>query len=126
MTDFNSFDNFNSYDTSWTDLSNSVYDLSLQQWDTSMDLSQVANNYWVDGNYDMYHEFYNLAEAAEWSSNALYDASWDAYYGPINSEGYTAYDASMGYTSTDTSFIEPASAAGSTSMISDYNATSTL
>ena len=123
MTDFNNFD---SYDTSWTDLSNSYYDTSIQAWDTSIDLSQVADSYWVDGNYDMYHQFYDMAEAAEWASNELYDASWDAFYGPINSEGYTAYDASMGYTSTDTSFIEPASAAGSMSMISDYNATSTL
>ena len=52
--------------------------------------------------------------------------SWEAYYGPVNSEGYTAYDASMGYTSTDTSFIEPASSAGSMSMISDNSAESYL
>ena len=123
MTDFNSFDTDAS---SWTDASNGIFDLSLQQWDVSMDLSQVADDYWVEGNYDMYHQYYDMAENAEWSSNQLYDASWDAFYGPINSEGYTAYDASVGYTSTDTSFIEPASAAGSTSMISDYNATSTL
>lgn len=123
MTDFNSFD---PYATGWSDISNGVYDLSLQQWDMSIDFSHYADQAWIQGDTDSYHEWHNMAETAEWYSNELYEASWDAFYGPVNSEGYTAYDASMGYTSTDTSFIEPASAAGSMSMISDYDATSTL
>ena len=39
---------------------------------------------------------------------------------------WSAYDASMGYTSTDTSFIEPATSASSMSMISDNSAESSL
>jgi hypothetical protein len=86
----------------------------------------MADQAWINGEYDNYHAFQQYSESSEWYSQQMEDAAWDAWYGPVNSEGYTAYDASMGYTSTDTSFIEPASSAGSMSMISDYNASSTL
>ena len=123
MTDFSDFD---SYDSSWTDLSNGYADLSNDMWTQSIDFTNYANDAWLQGDMDTYSEFYQAAENSEWYSNRLEQASWDAWYGPVNSEGYTAYDASMGYTSTDTSFIEPASSAGSVSMISDNNATSWL
>lgn len=123
MTDFSDFD---SYDSSWTDLSNGYADLSNDMWTQSIDFTNYANDAWLQGDMDTYSQFYQAAENSEWYSNQLEQASWDAWYGPVNSEGYTAYDASMGYTSTDTSFIEPASSAGSVSMISDNNATSWL
>ena len=44
------------------------------------------------------NEFYAASENRARLSNETYEASWDACYGPVNSEGYTAYDASVGYT----------------------------
>ena len=123
MTDFNSYDD---YASEYTDLSNGFADLSFQQWDMSIDFTTYSTEAWYDGDTQGSMDWQSLADQAEWNSNQLYEASWDAWYGPVNSEGYTAYDASVGYTSTDTSFIEPASSAGSTSMISDYDATSVL
>ncbi len=123
MTDFNSYDD---YASDYTDLSNGFADLSFQQWDTSIDFTNYSNEAWYNGDTQASMDWQVLADQAEWNSNQLWDASWDAWYGPVNGEGYTAYDASIGYTSTDTSFIEPASSASSTSMISDYDATSVL
>ena len=123
MTDFNSYDD---YASEYTDLSNGYADLSFQQWDMSIDFTNYSSEAWIAGDTQGSMDWQALADQAEWNSNQLYEASWDAWYGPVNSEGYTAYDASIGYTSTDTSFIEPASSAGSTSMISDYDATSVL
>lgn len=112
--------------TTWTDLSNGFSDLSFQQWDLSIDLSSMADDAWLNGQMDLYHEYTEWSQMVETNSYDLYQASWDAWYGPVNAEGYTAYDASMGYSAYDTSFIEPASSAGSMSMISDYDATSVL
>ena len=119
MTDFNDFQDYQ-------DLSYQMQDASTGMWDASIDFSQMADQAWLQGDFESYQNMYAVAENFETFSNQMYEASWDAWYGPVNAEGYTAYDASMGYTSTDTSFIEPASSAGSTSMISDNNATSWL
>ena len=69
---------------------------------------------------------YYTSDPTEWASVESYEAAWAAWNGPINPEGYTAHDASLGYTSMDTSFIEPASSAGSMSMIADYTGDSSL
>ncbi len=112
------------YDYSYsTDLSN----LSNDYWGQSLDLQTWANDVWADQGYsDLYYAIDNYSDASATYSNDLYQASWDAWYGPVNTEGYTAYDASIGYTTTDTSYIEPASYASTTSLISDYDTTSTL
>ncbi|MEK7423418.1 MAG: hypothetical protein AAB131_06195 [Actinomycetota bacterium] len=116
MTDFNDFQ----------DLSYEIQNVSDGFWTQSIDFSQMADQAWLDGDTQNSIEWQIAADNSEWYSDQMYQASWDAWYGPVNSEGYTAYDASMGYTSTDTSFIEPASSAASTSMISDNSATSWL
>ena len=101
-------------------------DLSNDMWTQSIDEFQTGDDFWLAGHTDLANELYVASENSEWLSTEAYEASWEAYYGPVNSEGYTAYDASMGYTSTDTSFIEPATSASSMSMISDNSASSWL
>ncbi|HAP76660.1 MAG TPA: hypothetical protein DCR14_11305 [Acidimicrobiaceae bacterium] len=99
---------------------------SDQVWALQVPLQEVVDAAWAASDYETMHEAYQAMYAAEHLGNEMYDYSWDVYNGPVNAEGYTMYDASVGYTSTDTSFIEPASSAGSCSMISDYNAESSL
>ncbi|MDP2289863.1 MAG: hypothetical protein Q8M22_01655 [Actinomycetota bacterium] len=100
--------------------------ISNDLWNLQIPFHQMGDEAWQASDYETMHNMYWAEELAETAGQEAYDQSWEAYYGPINAEGYTALDASMGYTSTDTSFIEPASSAGSMSMISDYSATSTL
>lgn len=139
MTDFdtsysydtNSYDTGYGYDTSddataWTDLSNDIAQVSWNEWGNSIEYSQMADAAWLSGQMELYWTYDEMADTATSNSWALWDASWDAWYGPVNAEGYTAYDASMGYTSTDTSFIEPASAADNTSLISNDDTSATL
>ena len=134
MTDFNAYD-----PTAASDLASQWQDASQSLWSTSITFDQIGDQEWLHGDPTVANDFYNYSEQTEWLSQQAYDASWEAYYGPVNAEGYTAYDASMGYTSTDTSFmrarnalptgtgfIEPASSAGSMSMISDNSAESYL
>lgn len=106
-------------------LSNSLADASWGLWDASIGFQQASIDAWQLDPYTAL-EYQQMSDAMEWSSHELYQASWDAWYGPVNSEGYTAYDAGMGYTTQDTSLIEPASSAGSMSLISDDDATSWL
>jgi hypothetical protein len=119
MTDFNDFQDYQ-------DLSYQMQDVSNGLWTQSIDFTNMANQAWLMDDPQGYMDLQWQADQFEYYSNEMYQASWDAWYGPVNAEGYTAYDASIGYTSTDTSFIEPASAASSTSLISDNNATSWL
>lgn len=91
-------------------------------WQASIDFDSLRDDAWIDGDTQSALEFDQLSSYAEWLSNEAYEDAWDAWYGPVNSEGYTAYDAAMGYSSTDTSFIEPASSAASCSLISDNSA----
>ena len=114
MTDFNAYD-----PTAASDLASQWQDASQSLWSTSITFDQIGDQEWLHGDPTVANDFYNYSEQTEWLSQQAYDASWEAYYGPVNAEGYTAYDASMGYTSTDTSFIEPARSAGSLSMTSD-------
>jgi hypothetical protein len=110
----------------YTDQSNDWMQVSEGLWGLSDTVSDLGDQLWLqDQTYDALLD-YQTSEQLEWLSNEAYDVSWEAYYGPVNSEGYTAYDAAQGYTTSDTSLIEPASSAGSMSMISDYNASSTL
>ena len=106
--------------------SSQLQDYSNGEWTNSIDFTNAANEAWVNGETDISHMYQEMADNAEWNSNAAYQASWDAYNGPINAEGYTAHDASLGYTTQDTSFIEPASSAGASSMISDNDGGSVL
>lgn len=121
MSDFSDYD-----PTAANEMANEWQGASNGLWDTSITLDQVATELWLDGNTTAAMEFSQLSDRVELYSHEAYEASWDAYYGPVNSEGYTAHDAALGYTSTDTSFIEPASSAGSMSMISDYTGDSSL
>ena len=121
MSDFSDYD-----PTAANELANQWQDASNGLWDTSITFDQIATQEWLNGETGAALDYSNLSDQFELYSHQAYEASWEAFYGPVNSEGYTAYDASMGYTSTDTSFIEPASSAGSMSMISDNNATSWL
>ena len=100
--------------------------MSDEVWALQTPLQEVVDAAWAASDYETMHAAYQAMYAAEDLGNELYDYSWDVYNGPINAEGYTMHDASMGYTTMDTSFIEPASAAGSCSMISDYSAESSL
>ena len=120
MTDFNydpSFDQAESYE--WQTASDGL-------WSTSIDFSHMGDEAWLDGNYDQANDLYQAMYQFEDFSTEAYQQAWDAWNGPINAEGYTMHDASLGYTSMDTSFIEPASAAGSCSMISDSTIESSL
>lgn len=93
---------------------------SDQLWDFSIDLDRMGDHHWINADYDIANNLYYVSDMTEWLSAESYEQAWEAWNGPINAEGYTAHDAAMGYTSMDTSFIEPASSAGSMSMISDY------
>ncbi len=78
------------------------------------------------GNIEGYHDLWQMSCDQGFTSQQLEDLSWQAWYGPVNADGYTAMDVSHGYSATDTSFIEPASSAGSCSMISDQSGESYL
>ncbi|MDO8362709.1 MAG: hypothetical protein Q7V88_07420 [Actinomycetota bacterium] len=118
MSDF-SYDPNDSSTYEWQSVSNEL-------WSSSITLDQIATDEWLYGDPELANQYYHYSDQIQDLSSQAYQESWDAWYGPVNAEGYTAYDASIGYTSTDTSFIEPASSAGSMSMISDYSAESTL
>jgi len=130
MTDFN-YDP-NNYDPSTYDPS---FDhaqgwewqaTSDQLWDTSIDFRHEGDEAWINGDTGLANELYQYQYQFEEFTQEAYQQAWDAWNGPINAEGYTMHDASLGYTSTDTSFIEPASAAGSCSMITDQSLESSL
>ena len=127
MSDWTGYDDYGYDASSWTDYSNDLSDVSNDMWGQSIDLESWANDVWVDqGSSELYWDLHQYSlDAAEYS-NDLYQASWDAWYGPVNADGYTAMDVSEGYSAYDTSFIEPASWADNSSMISDYDATSIL
>jgi len=95
-------------------------------WSTSIDFRQMGDQAWLASNYEAMHQMYDLNYEFQDFSDQAHQAAWDAWNGPINAEGYTMHDASLGYTTMDTSFIEPASSAGSMSMISDNSAESVL
>lgn len=121
MTDYNTWDSITAAQES------QPWDLASENlWDASIQLDQMADQYWIEGDYDAANNLYYYSDQSEWLSVQSYEAAWEAWNGPINAEGYSAHDASMGYTSMDTSFIEPASSAGSMSMIADYSGDSSL
>jgi hypothetical protein len=121
MTDFNEWDQISA------DQNSQPWEIaSTDLWDSSIGLDRLGDELWIDGNVELANQFYDLSDQTEMYSAEAYQAAWDAWNGPINAEGYTAHDAAMGYTSTDTSFIEPASSAGSMSMIADYSGDSSL
>ncbi len=126
MNGWNGYDDYGYDAGSWADHSGSYYDASMETWGASIDFSHMADQAWINGDTDEYWTWQDLSNASEQLSHDLYQASWDAYYGPVNADGYTAMDVAQGYSAYDTSFIEPASWAGSTSMISDNSATSFL
>lgn len=121
MTDFNDWDQISADQASqpWEIVSNDM-------WGASIGLDRMGDQEWIDGNTEAANDLYYYSDQAEWLSHEAYEAAWNAWNGPINAEGYTAHDAAMGYTSMDTSFIEPASSAGSMSMIADYTGDGSL
>jgi len=116
MSDFNSY-TADSYEQMYT---------SFDLMNASTGLTDIGHQFWLQGDPYAALQFQQNADMAEAYSFEVYQSSWETYYGPVNAEGYTAYDASQGYTTSDTSFIEPATSAGSTSMISDYSGASNL
>ena len=122
MSDFSPFDPYPEHMRA----SDQMWEASDDAWSASIALGDVSGQLWnADETYAAV-EMYQLAENQEFWASQLESASWQAYDGPVNAEGYTAYDASMGYTTRDTSLIEPSTSAASMSMISDDNASSTL
>jgi len=99
---------------------------STDLWSTSITMSDVGDQFWLSGESQMALQFYDLNEQFEDLSIESYQQAWDAWNGPLNADGYTQFEASVGYSATDTSFIEPASSAGSMSMISDNSASDYL
>ena len=128
MTDFSSFDaSYGAGDLAdWQHASYEWQAESDQLWALTTPLQEAVDDAWMASDYESMHNAYEAMYAAEDLSTEMYQQSWDVWNGPINAEGYTMHDASLGYTSMDTSFIEPASSAGSCSMISDYTAESSL
>jgi len=92
-------------------------DASEAAWTDSIDYSAAGDDAWLAGNTELANEYYEASEHAEGASGDYWDASWEAYDGPVDASGYTAADLSAGYSATDTSFIEPASYAGASSLI---------
>lgn len=95
-------------------------------WAMQTPFQELADEAWAASDYEAMHEALQAMYTVEDLSQEAYDYSWEVWEGPVNAEGYTAMQAAEGYSSMDTSFIEPASAAGSCSMISDYSAESSL
>lgn len=95
-------------------------------WAMQTPFQELADEAWAASDYEAMHEALQAMYTVDDLSQEAYDYSWEVWEGPVNTEGYTAMQAAEGYSSMDTSFIEPASAAGSCSMISDYSAESSL
>lgn len=110
----------------WGQASNDLLDMSQTAAGNSGWLQVEAYEAWNQGNIEEYHELWQMSCDQGDMSQQLEDLSWQAWYGPVNADGYTAMDVSHGYSATDTSFIEPASSAGSCSMISDQSGESFL
>ena len=110
----------------YSQVSSDLQDLSLVAADNSSWLQQEAYDAWNAGDTDGYHDLWQASCSEGEMSQQLEDLSWQAWYGPVNADGYTAMDVSQGYSATDTSFIEPASSAGSCSMISTQSGESFL
>ena len=115
-----------SYDYNLPDSSSDWGQSSTDLWSTSITMSNIGDEFWNSGETQIALQFYDFNEMLEDFSIEAYQQSWDAYYGPVNADGYNQFEASVGYSATDTSFIEPASSAGSVSMISDNSASDYL
>jgi len=110
---------FDPYESSWSDVVGSGMGAGFDFTDT--DIGAISDQWSQDFAYDQH------STQATWASDGI-DRSitddpseWDPAYGPQVDSYYTPYQSSVGYSSYDTSFIEPASWAGSSSMISDYS-----
>ncbi len=110
----------------WGQASNDLLDMSTTAAGNSGWLQLEAYEAWNQGNIEGYHDLWQMSCDQGDMSQQLEDLSWQAWYGPVNADGYTAMDVSQGYSATDTSFIEPAASAGSMSMISDQSGESFL
>jgi len=110
----------------WGQASDDLLDMSQTAAGNSGWLQLEAYEAWNQGDIDGYHDLWQMSCDQGDMSQQLEDLSWQAWYGPVNADGYTAMDVSHGYSATDTSFIEPASSAGSVSMISDQSGESFL
>jgi hypothetical protein len=114
---------FDPYESSWSDATDGFgFDF------THMDVTQQYNDWAAEQTFEQHAGLESLIDQqqtqAYWASDGQNHAvaddpsEWDPAYGPQIDSYYTPYQSSIGYSSYDTSFIEPASAAGSCSMIS--------
>lgn len=127
---------------SWMSCSNDLASQGFEMWTQAGDLEHLANEVWqIEGYSDTYFDVHNASLDSEALSNAFYQSSDDYWYGSYGLDSsaaagadysvsagydYTASDVSAGYSSFDTSFVEPASWADNSSMIADNDPTSFL
>ncbi len=133
--DYTTGDDGIGYDaSSWMSYSNDLASNGFEMWTQAGDLEHMANEVWqVEGYSDSYFDLHNASLGSEALSDSFYQASNDYWYGSYGLDSsastdlsYTASDISAGYSSFDTSYVEPASWADNSSMISDTDSTSFL
>lgn len=98
---------FDPYESTWSDAVGSGMGAGFDFTDTD-----------VNSLYDQQQTQATWASDGIDRSVADDPSEWDPAYGPQVDSYYTPYQSSIGYSSYDTSFIEPANASGSMSMIS--------
>lgn len=144
FSDFSTDDTcgFDPYESSWSGVMDSDMGTGFDFTDTdigaihdqwSQDFGYQQQQAWGDmgnqpggfGGYGGLHD--QQSTQANWANDGI-DRSitddpseWDPAYGPQTDSYYTPYQSSIGYSSYDSSFIEPPSSAGSSSMISSYS-----
>lgn len=98
---------FDPYESTWSDVV-----------DTGMGTGFDYTGTDIGGLYDQ--QQYQATWASDGIDRSVADdpSEWDPAYGPQVDSYYTPYQSSIGYSSYDTSFIEPANASSSMSMIS--------
>lgn len=144
-SDFDGYDDtcgYDPYESSWSgmvdqgigtgfDLTHTDIDAIHDQW--SQDFAHDQQQAWggidagpgafggyggLGGLHDQ--QGYQAAWASDGIDRSITDdpSEWDPAYGPQVDSYYTPYQSSIGYSSYDTSFIEPPSYSSSASMIS--------
>jgi hypothetical protein len=104
-----------------TDYSYDLADASSSAYTASLDLYEAGDEAWYAGNTELAGEYYSASYEYDGYSDQLYAESWDAWYASDDAgyydTGYSSYESAAGYSTTDSSLIEPASAADDYSLI---------
>lgn len=117
---------FDPYESTWSDTVGSGMGAGFDFTGTDVNsmYDQWSQNFAYDQNEALGGLYDQQQTQATWASDGI-DRSvaddpseWDPAYGPQVDSYYTPYQSSIGYSSYDTSFIEPANASSSMSMIS--------